>query len=310
MVLFELEQSSCPLQTAALQMCWDLTAMCCRQPEHCSNSLQASAASHTCWTPLWLVPSPGWQLSASRLQPQQKRASSCHMCSRYCNAHPCVVPSGQLPLRDAAAACCEASRVLHEGTECGNSHTCCGCIYRLQCCCIMYAAVLACAASPAAPSRAPVPEARPPPAHIATCVCQGRLCLASARQFLLSQPLMSCAVWLQGIMQVGVLFTQVTTVTLMLAAVQALEVRPTLGRSQCTWSRLNACAPASVQPNRCLWSSSSAGGTFPLLGDLLTAVAAFWNHTAHQRPRLSWAHAACRDGAWLHLIRLTCIWLV
>ena len=86
-----------------------------------------------------------------------------------------------------------------------------------------------------------MPEARPPSAHIATCACQGRPYFAPSSPVLaVCQTLISSAVLLQGIMQVGVLFTQVTTVTLMLAAVQALEVRPTMGCPQCRWSGLSA----------------------------------------------------------------------
>ena len=69
-----------------------------------------------------------------------------------------------------------------------------------------------------------MPEARPPSAHSHLRLSrQAVSCIA--RSSLLSLTLISYAVLLQGIMQVGVLFTQVTTVTLMLAAVQALEVR-------------------------------------------------------------------------------------
>ena len=145
-----------------------------------------------------------------------------------------------------------------------------------------------------------MPEARPPSAHTATCVCQGRLCLAPARQSLLSLPLLSLtqvsrAVLLQGIMQVGVLFTQVTTVTLMLAAVQALEVRPRLGCSQCGWG--GSSAPAWVQLNQWLNNSFSAGGTLrSLVGGLPTVVAASWNHAAHQPLNLSWAHGPAGVG--------------
>ena len=98
--------------------------------------------------------------------------------------------------------------------------------------------------------------------------------LHTAHHALLSLTLMSWAVLLQGIMQVGVLFTQVTTVTLMLAAVQALEVRPTLGRSQCLWSGLSACAPASVQLNWCLLGIFNTGGTCLSLG----ACPLLWLH--------------------------------
>ena len=55
-------------------------------------------------------------------------------------------------------------------------------------------------------------------------------------------------------------------------------------------SGLSACVPASVQLKRCIRSSFSAGGAFRSLGTLPIAVAASWNHAAHQCPHLSWAH--------------------
>ena len=89
----------------------------------------------------------------------------------------------QLPAARQAGCCTKGPHMLHYS----NCPTCRGCIHRLQCCCIMHAAVLACSATPDA-GQAGYQCLKPGllSAHTAAYVCQGRLCLAPARQFWLS----------------------------------------------------------------------------------------------------------------------------
>ena len=274
-------------------MCWKLTAGCCRPPEHCFILLQASAALHMCWTPLWPAPLPGWQPSASRLQPQQRRVSSCHMYFRYCNARPCVIPHGEVPLPFAVAACCKASRVLHTmaaATHAAGTRT----VYNAAASCTeLFWLVLL-------PLKLQAWHQCPKPGlllHTLSPVSvEAGHVLHTAHHALLSLILMSWAVLLQGIMQVGVLFTQVTTVTLMLAAVQALEVRPTLGPLSVHVERVECMCAGFGAAEAMLVEHLQRRRHMPLLGGLPMSVAASRNCTVQQRPPVSRAHGPAEMG--------------